>query len=167
MIWISNFPIPPSTNDLYETTGRPVIKINKKGKTYTGVKTSRYASNELSHYKNQCKSFYNLNFSKIDAISIKIKEWISQGYVIKLDTFVAFEKSRIWSKEKQAKQIDADNRRKALQDGLSQMLNIDDKWIFSGNMEKIDCETKDEEQCILYIEPIKPRSLRDIKNLKG
>lgn len=152
---------------MYETTGRPVIKINKQGKQYQGVKTSRYASPELGHFKKQCTSFYNLNFKIIDSISLKLKEWISQGYVIRMDSFVAFEHSRVWTLEKTPQRIDADNRRKALQDSISDMLGIDDKFIFSGIMEKVSCEIKEDEQCIVNFTPMKPRTLNDIKSLKG
>jgi len=165
MIWITNFPVPPSTNDLYETTGRAVIKVNKQGKKYYGVKTSRYGSKELQHYKAQCKSFYNLNHKALDEIAIKIKSWISQGYVIRMDSFVAFEYSRVWSKENQPKQIDADNRRKALQDSICEILGIDDKFVFSGIMEKVTCEN--EEQCLINFQPLKPRTINDIRILKG
>lgn len=152
---------------MYETTGRAVIKVNKKGKQYQGVKTSRYASPELTHFKKQCTSFYNLNFKVIDSISSKIKEWIAQGYVIRLDAYVSFERSRIFTLDNNPKQIDADNRRKALQDSLSEMLGIDDKMIFSGIMEKVTCESKQDEQCVVNFTPMKPRTLNEIKSLKG
>lgn len=166
MIWMNNIPIPPSANDMYETTGRIVTKRNKSGKIYTGVKTGRYGSKELEHFKAQCKSFYNVNREKIDAIAMVMQNWIDQGMVIRLDCYAAFQYSRIWTLEGKAKQIDADNRRKALQDSISDMLNIDDKWIFSGIMEKVSCETKLDEQCFLCFTPMKPRTINDIISLK-
>lgn len=151
---------------MYETTGRIVTKRNKSGKIYTGVKTSRYGSKELEHFKTQCKSFYNLNYEKIDSISEIMQGWINKGMVIRLDCYVAFEYSRIFTLEHNPKQLDADNRHKGLQDALSTMLKIDDKFIFSGIIEKVTCENKQDEQCIVSFEPMKPRTINDIRSLK-
>lgn len=166
MIWINSLPVPPSANDMYETTGRIVTKRNKSGKIYTGVKTGRYGSKELEHFKKQCKSFYDLNKVKIDEISLILQDWINQGMVLRLDCYVALERARVWTLDNKAKQIDADNRRKALQDAISSMLNINDKWIFSGIMEKVTCENKPDEQCFLCFTPMKPRTINDIRSLK-
>lgn len=166
ILWINNIPIPPSVNDMYETTGRAVKKINKNGKIYTGVKTSRYGSKELQHFKAKCKSFYNLNYEKIDAIAATINGWIDQGYVIKFNSYACFERSRLWTLDNKAKQIDADNRKKGLQDSIADMLKINDKYFFSGIMEKVSCDLKEEEQCIVSFEPMRARTMNDIKTLR-
>lgn len=165
MISIFNLPIPPSINRAYETTGRVVTKRNKQGKIYQGVATSRYGSPELVHFKKQCQSFYNLNYQKIDSYKPIIQSWIDQGYVVKVEAYVAFEHSRAWTLEHKAKQIDSSNRIKALEDGLAVMLDIDDKWNFLVSIEKVTCD-KDSEQCVVYLSPMKPRTLNDIKGLK-
>ena len=152
---------------MYETGARKVIKMNKKGKQYEGFKTSRRRSDALIHFQAQLKSFYNLNYAKLDLIKAELNRWIESGYVIKMDSYVAFEHTRVWSLENQPKKIDADNRRKALQDSLTEVLEIDDKWIYAGNMEKVTCSTKEEEQCIVSFEAMKPKTINDVKKRKG
>lgn len=166
MIWINRLPLPPSTNNLYETGARKVLKINKNGKRYEGFKTSRRRSDELVHFQAQMKSFANINYERINLIKIQINNWIEQGFVIRMDSFVAFEYSRVWSLQGKPKQIDSDNRIKSLQDCIADMLGIDDKHIFIVNMEKITCEFKLDEQAIISLEAVKPRTLNDIKKLK-
>lgn len=141
--------------------------MNKKGKQYQGVKTSRYASSELVHFKKQCQSFYNLNFKTINAISAQVKEWIALGLTIQMDTFVALENSRVWTLENTPKQIDRDNFLKGTQDALCEILGIDDKHIFTGLIEKVTCETKDQEQTLIKLSAFKPRTLNEIMKTKG
>ncbi len=166
MFWITNFPIPPSTNELYETNVTKVWKKSlKTGKPYMGFKTSRRRSAELEKFLLECLSFKNANYQLIQKMRPEILKWISEGSVLRLDSWVAFERSRIWTKDGQPQVIDADNRRKALQDGISKILDLDDKWVYSGIMEKVTCESKDLEQSVIKISPFKCRSLNEIKEM--
>lgn len=162
MILINNLPIPPSANTMYETNVHRYYKHNGK----IGIKTSRRKSGELESFQLKCKQFENVNFEKLKPIKLKVKEYIAQGFVLQLDTWFILEYSRIFSKDGYPKTIDADNRRKPMQDAISNMLGIDDKWIFCGIIEKATCSNKDSEQCIIKITPTKPKNLEQIiKNL--
>lgn len=165
-IWLS-LTLPPSSNEAYEINVTRVGKVNKKGKSYMGFKTSRRRSDKLMFFQMQCASYKNSNLNRVSAIRKKICEWIAQGYVVRLDTWFVFERSRIWTKDHQAQTLDADNRRKPLQDGLSNILDIDDKWFFSGNVEKVTCTSKDSECTIIRISPQRPRSLEDIHQIRN
>lgn len=167
MIWIQKLPVPPSANELYETNVTKCWKKSKAGQPYMGFKTSRRKSDVLQHFQLQCLSFKNTNLIKIGQIRNELLNWIKDGFVLRVDTFIAFERSRIWTKDGQPQVIDADNRRKALQDGLAKILDIDDKWFFSGNIEKVTCDQKESECSLIRISPVKCRSLTEINNLRN
>lgn len=168
MLWIEKLPLPPSANEMYETRAFRKKKISKKtGDIYTGIVTSKYKSDSLTIFQLQCKDFRNRNLSKVYQIREILMKWISQGFVLRVDSWFAFEHSRIWTKDGQPQVLDADNRRKALQDGLATILDIDDKWFFSGNVEKVTTTSKDYEQCLIRITPVKARTLQEIQNLKN
>lgn len=166
MIWVNNLPIPPSANTMYETNVSKKWKHGKNGK-YMGFVTSKRRSDELVHFQKSCQSFKNVNHKALEFIRSECLRWIKMGFVLRLDTYFAFENSRIWTKAGQPKGLDADNRRKALQDGVCSILDIDDKWIFSGIIEKVTCDSEDQEQCLIRISPIKHRTLQEIKNLRS
>lgn len=163
MIIINNLPIPPSANTMYETNVHRYYKPNGN----MGIKTSRRKSGELELFQLKCANFANLNHKKLEEIRSKVKKYISEGYVLSLDTWFVFEYSRIFSKDGKPKVLDADNRRKPLQDALSKILNIDDSWFFSGIIEKATCSSKDLEQCITRITPIKAKNLNQINQETG
>lgn len=165
MIWIEKLPIPPSANEMYETNVYKKRKFSKKtGREYMGVGTSKRKSDVLIHFQLLCTSFKNQHLNQIKIIREQCLGWISKGYVLRVDTWFAFEHSRLWTKDGQPQMLDADNRRKALQDGLANILDIDDKWIFSGMIEKVTCDSKEYEQCVIKIIPVKCRTLTEIRH---
>ncbi len=166
-IWLDNLPIPPSANTMYDTTVRKVKKRNKAGKIYQGVITGKKCSLELEHFKLRCRSFKNVNHVLISQMRLQCLEWIKQGYILRVDTWFGFEHSRIWTKDGQPQRIDSDNRRKPMQDGLAEILDIDDKWFFSGNIEKVTSDSKELECGIIRIMPIKARTLKQIRLLRN
>lgn len=167
MIFIENLPIPPSANDMYEPNVHRKKKLNKAGKEYLAVKVLRRRSAEYETFLLRLQSFKNVNLHNMTKIRTELLKWIGQGYVLRVDTWYAFEHSRLWDKNGQPKPLDADNRRKAMQDGLSKILDIDDKWFFSGNIEKVSCDSKDLECSIIRITPVRARTLQEIKALRN
>lgn len=151
---------------MYEINVTKVWKMGKRGK-YMGFKTSKRKAASLTHFQLQCQSFRNVNHQKIASIKKECLQWISEGKLLRVDTWFAFENSRIWTKDGQPKVIDADNRRKPMQDGLAQMLGIDDKWFFSGNIEKVTCVSKEYECTIIRILPVKARTLTEIQAIRN
>lgn len=162
MIWLKGLPVPPSANSMYLTNVHKKWKTNKAGKQYMGVGTSRRKSQDLVNFQTQCLNYRNILLHKSSNIINMIKKYIDDGYMLRVDTFIAIEHDRIWTKYNTPKQIDADNRRKALQDGISTIIGVDDKYIFSGNIEKVTCVNKDFEQCLIRITPFKARTLDNI-----
>jgi Holliday junction resolvase RusA-like endonuclease len=164
MFWIYGLPIPPSANSLYETN------VNKKwvkrnGSPFLKVSTSKRCSDELKVFKTRCELFKRQHSEKFNQFSLQCMNWVNQGYVLRMDSYCIFEHSRIWTKDNKPKQLDADNRRKALQDAVFELLNIDDKHVFCGNIEKATCDNKDLECSIIKISPVMAKNLSDIKKL--
>lgn len=152
---------------MHSVGSNKVWRQKKDGTKYLSTSAHVYNSPELRHFYLQCKSFGNLNHIQMASIRKQCLDWISKGFLLKVDIFVAFENSRVWTKDGQPQQIDADNRIKPMQDGLSKMLSIDDKWFFSATIEKVTCNSKDYEQCVIKISPIKAKTLTEIQNLRN
>lgn len=165
--WIKNLPIPPSANKMYEPTAHKQWKVGKSGKRYLGVNVGRRASDELILFQKKCEQFKLINQNNLVRICTDLYGLMESGYVFRVDTWYSFEKSRIFTKDGRPKQIDSDNRRKPMQDGLALILGIDDKWFFSGNTEKVYCNSKEEECSIIRIIPVKARSAAEILNLSA
>ena len=164
-IWIQLPFLPPSANEMYETNVIRVNKIGKNGKPYQGFKTSKRKAEILTTFQIKSASFKNKHFNEVQKIRPEIMNWVGQGYMLRVDTWFAFERGRIWTKDRNPQSLDADNRRKPMQDALASILGIDDKWFFSGNVEKVTCIEKESECSIIRIVPVKARTLADIKNL--
>lgn len=140
--------------------------MRKNGEKYMGTSAHIYNSPALTHFYLQCKNFANINYVQMAGIRKKCLEWISKGNLLKVEMFVAFENGRVWTKDGQPQQIDADNRIKPMQDGLSKMLSIDDRWFFCASIEKVTCDSKESECISIRITPQKARTLQEIKNLR-
>lgn len=151
---------------MYETNVTKKWKKSlKTGKPYMGFVTSKRLSPELEQFQIRCLSYRNVLLQKNPEILQKIQDWIKGGFVLRMDTFFVFEQERIWTKDVNPQVLDADNRRKPMQDGVSKIIGVDDKYIFSGNVEKATCVNKDFEQCLVRIMPVKGRTLQEIHNL--
>lgn len=164
MIVISNFPFPPSVNEMYETNVHKAY-ANGSGVRNIRVKTSRRRSRVCNAFYATVEKFNNLNRRNLDRIALQVKMWIKDGHAIGLDCYVLVEHSRIWTKDGMPKSFDADNRRKALQDAVCELLGIDDKWVFCGNTEKVACQSKDSECAVIKIYPVTPKSLKNDQHL--
>jgi hypothetical protein len=140
----------------------------KNGKPWVKVKvTGKRRSEEYDLFLLRLQSFKNANHHNFVQIRTQLLAWIKDGFVLRVDTWYAFEHKRIWTLDGQPQEIDADNRRKAMQDGLSKMLDIDDKWFFSGNVEKVSCNSKDLECSVIRILPVKARTLAEIRLIRN
>lgn len=166
MIWI-DLPLPPSANEMYETSVVRIRKTNKHGKSYQGFKTGKRKADCLQEFQLKCRSLKNANAKAVKTIKEQCKFWIQSGYVLKVDSWFAFTYDRIWTKDGNPKKLDADNRRKALQDGLSIILDIDDCHFFSGIVEKVTCATKELQCSVIRISPIRPQTLDEIRKQRN
>lgn len=153
MLVINNFPFPPSVNEMYESH----IKYIKTKSGKKIAKTYRRRSIELESFYERCYLFKARNRINFEIITKQVNDWLSNGKVLKLDIEVLVEKSRVFTVQGVPKQFDADNRAKAVLDGLSKILGIDDKYVFSVSIEKVTCSQKDMECAQIKIIPISPK----------
>lgn len=129
MFVLKNYPLPPSSNDLYASVRGRLVK----------TKMARLYEFEVQSYKLNQHSF-------IEEIKSRLKD-----EMIIVDCVFVFEKSRLISKENKLKKLDASNRLKICHDTLAKLIEIDDKNIVKGSFMKITCEHKHEEQVIIFI----------------
>lgn len=166
LIWLVNFPLPPSVNEYLMPVSGGLAR-NKKGKLY---EKGRWVKTEPHRvYVKKCNEWAVLH----NTAWVQIKDQI-QGEVraaraankkfgFRVDAFFAFENSRLWTQENTPQRLDADNRLKPCRDALADLLGIDDKYFFSGSCEKVSTPSKDQECTFLRISPMTPRTLQDLK----
>lgn len=164
-VWITTLPLPPSVNEyLMPVVGR--VKRNKFGKLYGQgrlVKTTvhkKYDSDVtlwvLKHSK-QIEAFKEEVF-----MAMKAKEARKDPYALCVDMFFCFHRDRIFTVNNKLGRLDRDNRIKPMQDQLSKIIGLDDKYVFSGIAEKVSCENEEDECTILRIREFKPRTKNQI-----
>ncbi len=148
-IWLVGFPIPPSINAQFSSVNGRMIK-----------------SRDARMFDAQVALYIQKNRKRLQQITECLKPHIEDGRALRVDCFVGFHVERLFTKSKSAgswaKTLDANNRLKASIDGLVKCLDIDDKYIFAGNCEKVACNTVYDEQIMFCISVMEPRRLSDI-----
>ncbi len=150
-VWVKGFPLPPSINAQLASVG------GRSRKTA-----------EARTYDNQIAFLRARREDAFREARLMFEPFL-QDHTIRVDIYVVFHKPRVFTKSKGAeswvKQIDHLNYDKSSKDALAKCLNIDDKYFFAGEAEKIFCEHKYEEQVIFRLSLHKPRSLSQIYGL--
>jgi len=160
MIVIDNFPLGPSANELYEPNVRRYRdKSGKLRVTVAGYRKGKV----LSEYMEAVELYKSRNIIKIIDISKQCKEWLKEGYVLRVDTYHAFQYDRVWTVNKKAQRLDANNRVKACLDAVANMIGVDDKYFFDGDCGKLSCDRRESECTIIKISPMKPMTLDQIR----
>lgn len=77
------------------------------------------------------------------------------GLVLRVDCYFSLEGRRL-------KVCDPDNFLKACLDGISRLLNIDDKYFYGGHREKVRCMPGEQERTIVCIQTVKSRTSQDV-----
>lgn len=149
-IILANLPMPPTSNKQY-------FAISRGRKAYL-TKTK-----ELKNY--QDIAFPEWEIKNLNAIGIakkKVEEWTLGGQMIRVDLFVCYRYSDIWTKDGRPKANDYRNRFKAIDDCLAKSLGIDDRIFWSGYCEKLTTQ-KDTPFCMVIISAYTPRVFEDLK----
>lgn len=169
MIWVKNFPLPPSVNEYLFAAVSKTQKVNKKGKAYYQGRLVK--SQVHRNYTAECQWWAKLNLASWEPIRDQLQtlkketEGRKQPFALRVDCYVAFHVERIFTVNFKCEPLDANNRLKPLLDGLVAILGIDDKHFFSGDCQKVYCETKELECTTLRISTMRPRSLTEILEL--
>ncbi len=160
-IWLANLPIPPSVNSSLIPTA--IKKFSQRtGKQYYGGYMR--SSDEMRIYKDLMKIYHSRHREGLKKIGETLTRAVELGWVLQVDSFVAFHESRVYSHpNKKILQIDANNRAKAILDGVVKLVGIDDAVFFRGDCEKVTTASKESECVMVRIQPVRARSLDQIK----
>jgi len=119
----------------------------------------RVPSKDFAAYKGAFAAWAAKNKTQLGEARDLVRAWNSP---LEVKMIIAFERSRLVSKQGQMKVMDASNRVKIAHDLLAAALGIDDKVFVSCPVEKVDCGMEPE-QIVFIIRPHALRSLSDIK----
>ena len=166
IVWINNFPLAPSVNNSLIPIAGKLVR-NKYGKLYRQGRMIK--SNEAKVFDQMCHYWALQNSGNLSVIKNELKkikmlaELKREPFALKVECFVVFEYGRIFTVNKKAEQLDADNRLKKTLDGLKIVLGIDDKTFFSSSCEKVTTHSKELECAMIRISLMRPRTREDIK----
>lgn len=144
-------PMPPTSNKSYWA---------KSVRTQTGYFAKMVKSNELRGYQQTMQQWAQVNSMGLHKNRRLITDWINKGFMIRLDSYVCFNKEKIWTLKNMPKKNDLKNRLKALHDCVSDIMGIDDKLFFAGYDEK--CVTEKEEGVLIVFSPHAPRNIAEV-----
>ena len=157
---LSDIPMPPSENRAY--WARP-YRDKRTGAPKACIAPSR----ELTEY--QKKDFLAWRYeSNIQLASCrkKIKEWMAMSYLIRVDSFICENRTKLFNLKNMPKKYDVKNRLKPMHDCLAEALQIDDSYFWSGYDEKII--TNKEPFVFVILRPFKPRKINELpRDLEG
>lgn len=118
-VWIlSQIPIPPSLNNAYPTS--------KHG--------YRYKSKALVEWERELERWAFTKVKELHALQDLFKA--SQNALVGIECRYFFRKEKILTKLGKVKKLDVDNRLKCLIDGITQIIGIDDSYIWEGKFSK-------------------------------
>lgn len=150
---IRKFPMPPSINAQLKTSKR-----------FRGLSKTKVAV----EYDKMADLYCALNRLKLNQLNKVFSALIDKKMMLVVDAYFVFDKRRLFSQTKKAKDLvkvlDANNRLKSALDWFSKAIKIDDKFIFAGNCEKINCNDPADEQVIFIIRAKHPRTLEEIEH---
>lgn len=169
MVTILDFPLPPSVNNyLMPVIGK--VKFNKFGKPYGSGRLVK--TKEHKDYEAECQIWalrYQTGLRKLKEEILMAKrqaEANKQPYALKAEYFIMLHKDKVLGSGNQPSQTDTDNFLKPLQDNLFKILNIDDRYVFRAEPEKVYIDQPDQRECVIIrITSHEPRSSSQIIQL--
>lgn len=135
------FPMSPSENQMY-----PTIRDRRTG----GLR--RIASRELNAFKRQTESWRMQNLKMVKEAQLALSTEIRQNQMsmIRVDSYLGFQHSKLFTKQGMRKRMDASNRIKGLHDAISNILCIDDRFFYPGRTEPVIVD-RSEDECALIV----------------
>jgi hypothetical protein len=145
--WLDKFPLCPSVNNQLRVSGQGMFKTK-----------------EARNFDQQVMTYRLMNIHRVNSLEMSMKQLLSDGFVFRVDCYFIFEKSKLFSKKKEVKTIDAQNRCKATIDALVKLVEVDDKYFFAGDAEKLfTTNVVEANTTIIRITEWMPRSLEDLR----
>ncbi len=143
MYILRNFPLPPSSNQLYASVRGRLIK-SVEGRKYDAA---------VSLYK--LRKFIDLD---------KITNAFSNAGILEIETIFVFHRKRIIGLKNQIKKLDTSNRIKPCHDGLARILEIDDCYFKAGKFSIATCDDPKDEQVIIIVNKSELKTLEQINS---
>jgi hypothetical protein len=134
---LKNFPLCPSANKQHFISRGRLIK-----------------SSLARAFDKQVEIYIAINRKTLEDLKTDLNSIISQGMLLRVDTYFCFDESSLLTKKNTIKVIDTNNRIKATLDAVSKAIGIDDKYFVSGYSEKvIRCKLSKENHSLIIISP--------------
>lgn len=111
-------------------------------------------SHEARSFDGLCNFYGIVHAEKAALASINLLQCIQLGYTIEATTEFVFPFEKIFAKNGLPKTIDANNRIKSCLDGVSKLIEIDDKYFFSGSYRKVGCKTLKDAYVNVILKPV-------------
>ncbi len=146
----SGVPFPPTSNKMYWAKAFRT----KGGKSFSKM----IPSTELIDFKRQMDQWHSANMGDLRLCELQCREWLLNGWQLRMDIMLCMPHEMMWTLKNTVKKLDADNRRKALQDSFFEYLRTDDRYVWAGDIEKVETSQKFP-FCIVHIKPHRPRAI--------
>ncbi len=132
-ILIRDFPLPPSSNSLYRN-----IKNGRAGQLGR-AKTEKYKL-----YCDDVAMWAIVHGKTLKRTRSEVNDLLLIHKTLQIDATFCIAESRCYSKDGKIKKIDTFNHIKALHDQLSEVLWVDDRFFWDGNVRRQPCDKKSE-----------------------
>lgn len=126
-------------------------------KVYLPIRGRFVKGNEGKIYDQQINAYKLRNFRKLQEANR-----IFEGHVLCVDRFFVFHKKRLFCKDGSIKKMDVENYLKTTSDGLSTLLDIDDRFFRAGITEAVSCDNEADQQLIVRISVHQPRTFEQL-----
>ena len=150
MIFIPDFPMPPTSNHLYATILRGGKALRVPSKTYT-------------QFKKNVKQWQLMNLDKVQEAHTTLERLDEEERVLSVERYFLFHQKSLYRKDGYPKKMDTSNRVKALDDMLFEILEIDDKLIWRGSEEKIEIPDNQLERTAIIIHPTREKKFNQLE----
>lgn len=162
-IWFTKIPLPPSVNKwlipaggLDRRTGKywPVrLAKSKEHKAYVDDIILWSRQHPRDRFDDAKQKLF-LEYKRLEAL---------QGHAsFRVDCYFALQKNRIFSANNRVESLDVDNMVKPLLDGMTKVIEIDDRFHFAVYSEKVTVYSKESECVLVNITSHKPRTLTEV-----
>ena len=123
---VHGLPMSPTVNKMYATS----VKYGR---------SHRFKTRDAKDFEHAMRAYYFQFKNQLDLVSTVLQGYISNGYALEINRYFFFQPGQLLTKKFTAKKMDVSNRIKALDDEVSKMISIDDKFFFHGTEGKVMC----------------------------
>lgn len=164
MFTFKSLPLPPSANEIHDATHRTVWRKDKAGKAYQVKAYGKTNSKPYKSFLEHCELIGRQLKVTNPGCFNEIHDAISKQYVLDVTFYFCIHHNRVFTQKGLPQSFDTDNRLKPMLDGFKRLIDIDDKYAFRIQIEKIATPLNEKEQTIAILKLTKPRTFKDISS---